>query len=176
MKMILKSAIAVAALAGATVSMSSPAFAGVDVSVGIGIPGAIYGPGYSAYDDQYYYEPIYIGGYWYHGPYRWQMRHGQRMFFVDGRWRHDEWRGGARPNSITFRNGGSFRDGRNIGFRDADRVNARFRSGGSDVRQDRRELNSDKREIREDRRDLRDDKRDRKEDRRDDRHDDHSRN
>src|SRR6185312_2315764 len=104
MKMILKTAVAAAALCSATALIPTSAVAGVNVSVGIGLPGVVYGPGYTAYDDEYYYEPIYIGGAWYHGPYRWHMRHGERMFFVDGRWRRDEWRG-VRPNSIMFRNG-----------------------------------------------------------------------
>src|SRR6185312_6328361 len=162
-KMILKTAVAAAALCSATALIPTSAVAGVNVSVGIGLPGVVYGPGYTAYDDEYYYEPIYIGGAWYHGPYRWHMRHGERMFFVDGRWRRDEWRG-VRPNSIMFRNGGSFRDGRNIGFRDADRINARFRPG-NDVRADKRELKDDRREMREDKRDLHDDRDDRRENR-----------
>ena len=172
MKMILKTAFAVAALSGATALVPDTAMAGVNVSVGIPVPGLVvvspYGAGYVAYDDEYYYEPIFIGGAWYHGPYRWQMRHGERMFFVNGRWHRDEWRG-VRPNTIMFRNGGSFRDGHNIGFRNADRINARFRPGNSEMRQDRREMKEDRKEMHEDRRELRDD-------RHDDRHDDHSRN
>jgi hypothetical protein len=129
MKMILKSAIAVAALASAAAIIPLPASAGVGVSVGIGVPGpgyAPYGPGYVSYDNDYYYDPIYISGSWYHGPYRWRMRHGERQFWVHGRWRYNEWRGHAMPNSIEFRNGGGFRDGRHYGYYDADRINARF--------------------------------------------------
>lgn len=167
MKMILKTAIAVAALSGASALVPNAAMAGVDVHVGIGIPGVAVGigPGYSPYDDEYYYEPIYFGGAWYHGPYRWRMNHGERMFYVNGGWRRDEWRG-ARPNNIMFRNGGSFRNGRNFGFGDADRINARYHSGKSDVRDDKREIKDDRQEMHEDRRDLRDDRKDRRDDKR----------
>lgn len=172
MKMILKTAIAVAALSGAAALLPNTAMAGVDVSVGVRLPGVTVGigPGYVPYDDQYYYEPIYYGGAWYHGPYRWRMDHGQRMFYVNGGWRRDEWRGGARPSTIVFRNGGSFRNGRNSGFGDADRINARYRSGNSDVRDDKREMKDDRQEMREDRRDLHDDKKDRRDDKRDRNH------
>jgi hypothetical protein len=175
MKILLKSAFAAAVLLGTTVTIAQPANAGV--SVGIVLPGAAYvspyGPGYVAYDDDYYYDPIYIGGSWYHGPYRWQMRNGERMFFVNGRWHRNEWRNRPMPNTIMFRNGGSFRDGRNMGFGSADRINARFRPGNGEMRNDRQEVRSDRRELNQDQRELKDDRQDRREDRRDDRHDDH---
>jgi hypothetical protein len=178
MKMILKSALAAAALAGAATLIPAAATACVAVTLGVGVPGAAvyvspYGVGYLPYDDDYYYDPVYISGAWYHGPYRWQMRHGERMFFVNGRWHRNEWRGGAMPNTIMFRNGGSFRDGRNNGFSSAERINARFRSNDADVHSDRRELKDDRKEMRDDHRDLRDDKRD---DRQDAKQGDHSRN
>jgi hypothetical protein len=182
MKMILKSAIAIAALSGATAFIPSSALAGgVGVTVGIGVPAPIYvspyGPGYVAYDDDYYYEPIFIGGGWYHGPYRWRMRHGDREFFVNGNWRRNEWRGGAVPNTIMFRNGGSFRDGRNEGFGDANRINARFRPG-NDMHDDRRDLKNDRQDMRDDRKDVQQDRRDMRDDRQDgDKHDgDHPHN
>lgn len=174
MKLILRSAFATALLASATAMVPGAASAGVGVSIGIGVPAVIvspYGPGYSAYDDQYYYEPIYVGGYWYHGPYRWRMHHGERVFFVDGRWRRNEWRGGAMPTSIEFRNGGFFRGGRNEGFGGAERINARFHSGNNGVREDRRELNSDHGDMHEDRRDMREDRRDLNHDKNDGGHD-----
>lgn len=165
MKTILKSAIAVAALAGATALIPGAAIAGVSLSIGVGVPGAVYvspyGADYVAYDDDYYYDPIYIGGAWYHGPYRWRMEHGERVFFVDGRWHRDEWRGGARPNTIMFHNGGSFRDGRNYGFGGAERINARFHAAKSEVRDDRHDVNSDRKDLKNDRKDLRQDRRDR---------------
>jgi hypothetical protein len=162
--MIFKTAIAIAALSGATALIPSSALAG-GVSIGIGIPSA-YGPGYSPYEGEYYYDPIYIGGGWYHGPYRWRMERGERVFFVNGGWHRNEWRGGAMPNTIMFRNGGSFRGGRNEGFGDATRINARFRSGNG-IRDDRRDLKGDRREMRDDRKDVRQDRREI----RDERHD-----
>jgi len=169
MKILLKSAIAAVVLLGTTAMIAQPASAGVGVSVGIALPGSGYGPGYVPYDNDYYYDPIYIGGAWYHGPYRWQMRNGERMFYVNGGWHRNEWRNGPRPNTIMFRNGGSFRDGRNIGFGDADRINARFHTGNREMQNDRQDVRSDRREIKQDKRDLKDDR----QERRDDRHDDH---
>jgi hypothetical protein len=169
MKTLLKSALAAAVLLGTTATITQPASAGV--SVGITLPGVYvspYGPGYVAYDSDYYYDPIYIGGAWYHGPYRWQMRNGERMFYVNGGWHRNEWRNGPMPSTIVFRNGGSFRDGRNFGFGDADRINARFHTGNREMRNDRQDVRSDRRDIREDKRELKDDR----QDRRDDRHDD----
>ncbi len=170
MKTILQSALVVALTAGAATMLAGQASAGVGVSIGIGLPGPGYGAGYAPYDDQYYYDPIYIGGAWYHGPYRWQMRNGERQFYVNGGWHRDEWRGGARPNSITFRNDGYFRGGRNYGFGDADRINARFHTNAA-VRDDRRDVRSDRRDIRQDHRDLRNDRQDRRDDRQDRRDD-----
>jgi hypothetical protein len=166
MKTILKSAIALVALSGATALLPSSALAGhVGVTIGIGAP-SVYGPGYSPYDGEYYYDPIYVGGAWYHGPYRWRMHNGEREFLVDGGWRRNEWRGGAMPGRITFHNGGSFHDGRNDGFGDANRINARFHTGG-EMRDDHRDLKADRRDMKDDRRDVRQDRRDM----RDDRHD-----
>jgi hypothetical protein len=128
MKMILKSALALAAIATATVTISPMANAGVDVSVGIGTPAVVYapGPGYSPYEGRTYYDPVYFGGAWYHGPYRWRMEHGERVFWVNGGWHRNEWSGGAIPGSISFHNGGYYRGGRYDGFDGADRINARF--------------------------------------------------
>jgi len=128
MKMILNWTVAAAALAGAALMVPMIATAGVDVSVGIGTPGLVYapGPGYSPYEGQVYYDPIYFGGSWYHGPYRWRMERGHRVFWADGGWHRNEWRGGPIPGSLTFRNGGYYRGGRYDGFDGADRINARF--------------------------------------------------
>jgi hypothetical protein len=170
MKILLKSAFAAAVLLGSTATISTPANAGV--TVGITLPGVYvspYGPGYVAYDDDYYYDPIYIGGAWYHGPYRWRMRHGERMFYVNGGWHRNEWRHGPVPTTIVFRNGGSFRDGRNIGFDNAERINARFRPGNGEMHNDRQEIKSDRQELKQDKRELKDDR----QDKRDDKHDDH---
>ncbi len=128
-----------------------------------------YGPGYVAYDDSYYYDPIYIGGAWYHGPYRYRMYHGERMFYVNGRWHRNEWRGGAMPATIMFRNGGSFHNGRNVGFGNAERINARFRPSNAGTHADQREIKSDRQEIKQDQRELKNDRQEKREDKRDDR-------
>ena len=157
MKMTFKSALAATAMtAVAALMVSVPATAGVDVSVGIGVPAPVLvvgpGPGYSPYEGQYYYDPIFVSGFWYHGPHRWKMRNGHRVYFLNGRWHRNEWRNGAMPMAITFRNGGQYRSGRYHGFDGADRINARFNDNRAERRQDRRN--------------------DRQEDRRDDKHDD----
>jgi hypothetical protein len=172
MKLLLRSAFVVGAMASAATLAPNVATAGV--SIGIGLPAVVIGagPGYVAYDDQYYYDPIYIGGAWYHGPYRWRMSGGERVFFVDGRWRRNEWREGRVPESIVFRNGGSFRGGRYDGFDGAERINARFHVNGRDMREDRREMNIDKADARQDRRDMRQDRKDNREDRNEARHND----
>ena len=146
MKMILKSAIAAAAFAAAMVPGLALAqvgvsvgIGGVGVGVGVGAPvfaAGVYapcGPGYAPcgaeynpYEGENYYDPIYFGGAWYHGPYRWQERDGQREFYVNGGWHRNEWTGGAYPASITFSNGGYYRGGRYDGWDGADRINARF--------------------------------------------------
>lgn len=167
MKSILRSTFVVGAMASAAALMPTFATAGVSVGIGVGVPAVVVGasPGYVAYDEQYYYDPIYISGAWYHGPYRWRMSGGERMFFVNGRWHRNEWREGRVPESIVFRNGGSFRDGRYDGFDGAERINARFHVNGRDMREDHRELNNDRSDMRDDRSDVRQDRRDNREDR-----------
>ena len=155
MKMIFKSTVAAALLAGAAAVIPVSATAGVDVSVNIGGPAVVVSPDYVPYDAEFYYDPIYIGGGWYHGPYRWRMMHGVRVFWVDGRWRHNEWRGPV-PATLVFRNGGYWRGGRYGGFREAERFNARFvRARGMDhaaMRADREDMRHvDHAEIRSDR-------------------------
>jgi len=48
--------------------------------------------GYSVYD-----EPVYWGGYWYRGPIYYRWYGGERLFWLNGGWRRNEWRG-ARPS------------------------------------------------------------------------------
>ena len=165
MKPTFKSALVVAAMAGTTALAPGAATAGV--SIGIGVPAVVVAPssGYIAYDERYYYDPIYIGGAWYHGPYRWRMSGGERMFFVDGRWHRNEWREGRMPASIVFHNGGSFREGRYDGFEGAERINARFHVNGHDMREDRRDLRNDRDEMRDDRSDVREGRKDIRDDR-----------
>ncbi len=152
MNMILKSSLVAALLTGAAAMAPAVATAGVGVTVGIGGPVYAPGPGYSPYDGQVYYDPIYFGGAWYHGPYRWRVMHGQRVFWVHGGWHRNEWRGRPIPASLTFRNGGYFRSGRYNGFEGADRINIRFnnadrgmeRGGRPDMQGDRRGMPDDR--------------------------------
>ena len=171
MRSLIRPSLLVAVIASAAALAPGAATAGV--TIGIGVPAVIIGasPGYVAYDESYYYDPIYISGAWYHGPYRWRMRGGERVFFVDGQWRRNEWREGRVPASIVFRNGGSFREGRYEGFDGAERINARFHPKG-DMRQDRREMNNDRNDMRQDRRDMQQDRRDNREDKGEARHND----
>jgi len=153
MKAISKSALAAALMAGVAITIPAAATAGVDVSVNIGAPGLVYspGPGYSPYEGQVYYDPIYFDGAWYHGPYRWRVRHGVRVFWVNGRWHRNEWYGRPIPASLTFRNGGYLRSGRFDGFEGAERINARFTSNRSMERGDRPDMKSDRGDMRQDR-------------------------
>src|SRR5580704_4917619 len=99
---------ALGAAAIGAIAASAPAQAGVHVSVGVGIPlpGVWYGPpgpcaGYNytygapwdncGYD--YYADPVYIGGVWYHGPFYSRYWHGRQWFWWHGGWRANEWRG-----------------------------------------------------------------------------------
>jgi len=165
MKMFFKSTLAAALLAGAAIVVPTFATAGVDFSVSVGVPALVYapGPGYSPYEGEFYYDPIYFDGAWYHGPYRWRMRRGVRMFWVDGGWHPNEWRGRRIPGYLTFRNGGYYRSGRYEGFEAADRINARFTS-------DRRMMHTDHSDMRIGRGDMRQDRRDKPYPVRDDAH------
>jgi hypothetical protein len=58
-----------------------------------------YPPDYCAY--QTWQEPIYYGGLWYSGPIYYRSYGGERLFWLNGGWRHDEWRG-ARPGRIDW--------------------------------------------------------------------------
>jgi hypothetical protein len=161
MNMILRSALMAATIAGATAFLPTLANAQIGITLGIGVPGAGYAPcgpgygpcgeGYNPYEGDYYYDPIFFGGEWYHGPYRWRMIGNERVYWIDGGWRHNEWRGGAYPASITFRNGGFYRGGRYEGFNDADRINARFHMNGSPNRGMRPESAPDRGDINRDR-------------------------
>lgn len=144
MKMIFKSTLAAALLAGAATVVPTSAMAGVDVSVNFGAPAVVVSPDYVPYDAEFYYDPIYFDGAWYHGPYRWRMVHGMRVFWVNGGWHHNEWRGRPIPVSIVFRNGGYWRGGRYDGFRGAERINARFAPGRGMEHAEHAEMKSDR--------------------------------
>lgn len=155
MNMIVKSSLVAMLLAGAATIAPTAGMAGVDVTVGIGAPVYAPAPGYVAYDGPMYYDPIYFGGAWYHGPYRWRVVHGERVFWVDGGWHRNEWVGRPIPGYLTFRNGGYYRSGRYDGFEGADRINTRFNAGRDmehgdrpDMRQDRGDMQNERNEMR----------------------------
>lgn len=58
-----------------------------------------YPPDYCAY--QVWQDPIYFGGLWYSGPIYYRSFGGERLYWLNGGWRHDEWRG-ARPGRIDW--------------------------------------------------------------------------
>jgi hypothetical protein len=138
MNIFFKSALLTATIAGAVAFAAAPASAQIGVSIGIGGPvgvpgyapcGPGYGPcgeGYNPYEGDYYYDPIFFDGAWYHGPYRWRTVGSERVFWINGGWHRNEWTRGAYPASMEFRNGGFYRGGRYDGFGNADRINARF--------------------------------------------------
>lgn len=152
MKMVFKSAFAAALFAGAASLTPTCATAGVDVSLNIGAPAVVVAPDYVPYDAEFYYDPIYIGGAWYHGPYRWRMVHGVRVFWLNGGWHRNEWHG-AVPVSLVFRNGGYWRGGHYAGFRGAERINARFVAARrmehehAEARAERNEMRFDREEM-----------------------------
>ncbi len=119
-------------LAGASLAAPSPAAAQVDFGISFGDPDTAFQPCdyYDYYDEAppwglpedycdypVYDEPVYFGGTWYRGPIYYRWNHGRRLFWLNGGWREDGWRG-PRPGRITWSNrGGHFRGG--------------FHSGGS---------------------------------------------
>jgi len=58
-----------------------------------------YPPDYCNY--QVGFDPVYVGGLWYGGPIYYRNFGGSRMFWLNGGWRRDEWRG-PRPASIDW--------------------------------------------------------------------------
>lgn len=48
-----------------------------------------------------WYQPVYFGGLWYGGPIYYRDFGGERMFWLNGGWHRDEWRG-ARPAHIDW--------------------------------------------------------------------------
>ncbi len=64
-----------------------------------------YPPDYCNY--QLYYEPVYLGGSWYSGPFYYRNFSGVDWFWLNGGWRRNEWRG-ARPRIDWNRGGNRF--------------------------------------------------------------------
>lgn len=118
MKKLALAALGALMMAGTTAAMTAPAEARVVVGIGIGGPGyypsrfcdpySYYYDPYRCREDRYYsdfyYDPIFFGGAWYRGPFRYRYYHGYRQFWVNGGWHRHEWRG-PRPGHITFRSG-----------------------------------------------------------------------
>ncbi len=135
MKVLAKLAFGALVLGGVAFAGSAPASAaGVGVSFGLGYPGYSGYPAYAygnscgyynSYDapapwglppgycgDQVYLGPVYWGGNWYRGPiyYRWDR--GARVYWLNGGWRRNEWRGRIAPRvEWRGRTGGQFRGG-----------------------------------------------------------------
>jgi len=105
-----------AALAAATFAGALAQASAADVStsthvrprpaVWYGPPGrcaSYYYPHYRAYGTPWhdcgfpvYYGTLYIDGNWRHGPFYYQVRHGERFYWWHGAWRRSEWRGFPR--------------------------------------------------------------------------------
>jgi hypothetical protein len=62
-----------------------------------------------------YYEPVYWGGSWYRGPIYYRWYGGERLYWLNGGWRRDSWRG-PRP-SIRWTDRGGWHGGHAWGGR-----------------------------------------------------------
>lgn len=99
MKTIAKIALAAAMLAGAGLTMTAPAAAGVAVGVTVGTPGVVVGvgnpclkpfrfrPAYCGYP--VYGQPLFIDGGWYRGPVYIRSVGGERYFWLHNGWVRD---------------------------------------------------------------------------------------
>ena len=58
-----------------------------------------YPPDYCSY--QTWNQPVYFGGLWYGGPIYYRSYGAERLFWLNGGWRRDEWRG-SRPGRIDW--------------------------------------------------------------------------
>ncbi|HEY0281449.1 MAG TPA: hypothetical protein VGC27_02370 [Rhizomicrobium sp.] len=133
MKRVAKLTFAALLLAGTAALTATPASARVGIGLSFG-----YGPGFVPFSDPcdyynyynepppwglppdycnypVYFDPVYYGGSWYRGPIYYRWYGGQRLYWLNGGWRHDGWRG-ARP-SIHWqdRGGWGHRSGWNRG-------------------------------------------------------------
>lgn len=110
-----------------------PASADVDAGISFGFAG----PGYTFdscdYYDYYaapppwglpadycdypvYFEPVFHDGLWYRGPIYYRWYRGQRLFWLNGGWHANGWRGGPRPG-IAWQNRGGWNNGFRPGMR-----------------------------------------------------------
>src|SRR5712671_4067606 len=65
-----------------------------------------YPPDFCSY--QLWNEPVFFGGSWFSGPIYYRDYGGSRSYWLNGGWRHDEWRG-ARPGGIDWGRNGNTR-------------------------------------------------------------------
>lgn len=122
-----KAALTALLLAGAGFTTTAPAKADVAIGFSFGLDGGYFRDP-CAYYDYYdapppwglppdycdypvYFEPVYIGGSWYRGPIYYRWYDGGRVFWVNGRWRRDEWRGPRPDIRWTDRGGWHARSG-----------------------------------------------------------------
>ena len=121
MKFSWKLGCAVAALATASLFAGTPASAGVDVGISIGVPGISFDYNSGGYCDEFgcpdeywgypvFYGPVYWGGRWYRGPLYYRYSNGDYWYWVHGGWRRDQWRG---PRPAWW---GHYRYGPALGF------------------------------------------------------------
>ena len=129
MKRFSRAALSAMLLAGAALFATSPARADVGFGISFGYDGGYFSDPCAYYDyyDQappwgmppdycdypVYFEPVYWGGSWYRGPIYSRWYGGQRLYWLNGGWRRDEWRG-ARP-SIRWADRGGWHGGRGWG-------------------------------------------------------------
>jgi hypothetical protein len=110
-KTLLGAVLATAAFAGAlaqasAADVSASHHVGPRPAVWYGPPGrcaGYYYPPYRAYGTPWHdcgfpvwYGTLYIDGNWRHGPFYYQVRHGERFYWWHGAWRRSEWRGFPR--------------------------------------------------------------------------------
>ncbi len=120
-------------IAVAIFATTSPAPAYVDVGISFGFAGPDYTFDPCDYYDYYdapppwglpadycdypvYFEPVFYDGFWYRGPIYYRWYRSQRVFFLNGSWHADGWRGGSRP-SIAWQNRGGWNNGFRPGMR-----------------------------------------------------------
>jgi len=127
MNRIFKAAFVTILLTGAAVLGGTPAKADVAIGFSFGYDGGYFSDPCDYYDYydrpppwglppdycEYpvYFEPIYVGGSWYRGPVYYRWYGGDRMFWINGRWRRDEWRGPRPQIRWTDRGGWHARGG-----------------------------------------------------------------
>lgn len=101
MKILAAAALSALLLTGLGAATATPAQA---ASFGFYIGDGYHGPrDYHRY--RTWHEPVYYGGSWYRGPIYYRTYGSRRMYWLDGGWRYDGWRG-PRPRHIEWRDRG----------------------------------------------------------------------